>query len=41
MSATIISTMLMSALLKATGYDCPSRLQDLTFAEAITIKTVG
>lgn len=37
MSATIPSNMLLSDLLKATGYDCPSELQGLTFASA----TVG
>lgn len=37
MSARIPDTMLLSDLLKATGYDCPSELQGLTFAEA----TVG
>jgi hypothetical protein len=34
MSAQIPETMLMSDLLKATGYDCPEELQDRTFAEA-------
>lgn len=37
MSAQIPSTMLLSDLLKATGYDCPEELQGKTFAEA----TVG
>lgn len=37
MSAQIPETMLLSDLLKATGYDCPSELQGKTFAEA----TVG
>lgn len=37
MSAQIPETMLLSDLLKATGYDCPEELQGLTFAEA----TVG
>lgn len=37
MSATIPETMLLSDLLKATGYDCPAELQGKTFAEA----TVG
>lgn len=37
MSARIPDNMLLSDLLKATGYDCPSELQGLTFAEA----TVG
>ena len=34
MSAQIPSTMLLSDLLKSTGYDCPEELQDKTFAEA-------
>ena len=34
MSATIPETMLLSDLLKATGYDCPEDLQGATFAEA-------
>ena len=34
MSAQIPETMLMSDLLKSTGYDCPEELQDRTFAEA-------
>lgn len=37
MSARIPDTMLLSDLLKSTGYDCPEELQGLTFAEA----TVG
>lgn len=37
MSAQIPETMLLSDLLKATGYDCPEELQGKTFAEA----TVG
>ena len=37
MSAQIPSTMLLSDLLKATGYDCPEELQGKTFEEA----TVG
>ena len=37
MSAQIPETMLLSDLLKATGYDCPEELQGLTFEEA----TVG
>lgn len=37
MSAQIPDSMLLSDLLKATGYDCPSELQGKTFAEA----TVG
>lgn len=41
MSATIHSNMLMSDLIKATVYDCPLRLQDLTFEEATATKTVG
>lgn len=34
MSATIPSNMLMSDLLKATGYDCPSKLQGKTFDQS-------
>lgn len=34
MSARIPDTMLLSDLLKATGYDCPEELQGKTFAEA-------
>lgn len=34
MSATIPSGMLLSDLLKATGYDCPSTLAGKTFAQA-------
>lgn len=34
MSARIPSGMLLSDLLKATGYDCPSTLQGKTFAQA-------
>lgn len=34
MSAQIPETMLLSDLLKATGYDCPEELLDKTFAEA-------
>lgn len=41
MSATIPSNMLMSYLIKATVYDCPVRLQGLTFAEATATKKVG
>lgn len=37
MSARIPDTMLLSDLLKATGYDCPSELQGLTFAEATAV----
>ena len=37
MSVTIPSNILLSDLLKATGYSCPSELQGLTFTEA----TVG
>lgn len=37
MSARIPDNMLLSDLLKATGYDCPTELQGETFAEA----TVG
>lgn len=36
MSARIPSGMLLSDLLKATGYDCPSNLQGKTFAQATT-----
>lgn len=36
MSAQIPETMLLSDLLKATGYDCPEELQGKTFAEATT-----
>lgn len=36
MSATIPNTMLLSDLLKATGYDCPEDLKGLTFEEATT-----
>lgn len=35
MSATIPETMLMSDLLKATGYDCPASVADKTFAQSI------
>ena len=34
MSANIPEHMLLSDLLKATGYDCPSNLQGMTFKEA-------
>ena len=34
MSAQIPETMLLSDLLKSTGYDCPEDLQGRTFAEA-------
>lgn len=34
MSAQIPETMLMSDLLKSTGYDCPEEIQGRTFAEA-------
>lgn len=34
MSAQIPETMLLSDLLKPTGYDCPEDLQGKTFAEA-------
>ena len=34
MSATIPNGMLLSDLLKATGYDCPETLQGKTFAQA-------
>lgn len=36
MSAQIPETMLLSDLLKSTGYDCPEDLQGKTFAEATT-----
>lgn len=36
MSARIPDTMLLSDLLKPTGYDCPEELQGKTFAEATT-----
>ena len=36
MSAQIPETMLLSDLLKPTGYDCPEDLQGKTFAEATT-----
>jgi hypothetical protein len=36
MSAQIPETMLLSELLKPTGYDCPEELQGKTFAEATT-----
>lgn len=35
MSASIPETMLLSDLLKPTGFDCPEELLDKTFAEAI------
>ena len=35
MSAQIPETMLLSDLLKATGYDCPEELQGKTFAEIV------
>lgn len=34
MSATIPNSMLLSDLLKATGYDCPEDLKDKTFKQA-------
>lgn len=34
MSATIPETMLLSDLLKATGYDCPEELKESTFDAA-------
>ena len=34
MSANIPENMLLSDLLKATGYNCPSNLQGMTFKEA-------
>lgn len=36
MSATIPETMLMSDLLKATGYDCPEDLKGKTFYECVS-----
>lgn len=36
MSAIIPENMLLSDLLKATGYNCPDELKGLTFAEATT-----
>lgn len=36
MSARIPDSMLLSDLLKATGYDCPQRLQGKTFEESTT-----
>ena len=33
MSATIPETMLLSDLLKSTGYDCPEKLQGMTVAQ--------
>ena len=38
MSAKIPDTMLMSDLLKATGYDCPSTLAGKTFKQATATK---
>lgn len=35
MSARIPDTMLLSDLLKPTGYDCPEELQGKTFAEVV------
>lgn len=35
MSAQIPETMLLSDLLKATGYDCPEKLQGKTVAEIV------
>lgn len=35
MSAQIPETMLLSDLLKATGYDCPKELQGKTVAEIV------
>ena len=34
MSATIPENMLLSDLLKSTGYDCPDSLKDKTFDES-------
>ena len=39
MSARIPETMLLSDLLKPTGYDCPEELQGKTFAEAVAGNT--
>lgn len=36
MSAQIPETMLLSELLKPTGYDCPAELQGKTFAEVVS-----
>ena len=41
MSARIPDTMLLSDLLKPTGYDCPEELQGKTFAEATFINEIG
>lgn len=35
MSASIPETMLLSDLLKATGYDCPEKLQGKTVSEIV------
>lgn len=35
MSAQIPETMLLSDLLKATGYDCPEKLQGKTVSEIV------
>lgn len=39
MSARIPDTMLLSDLLKPTGYDCPEEFQGKTFAEAVAGNT--
>lgn len=36
MSAQIPETMLLSDLLKSTGYDCPEKLQGMTVAEIVS-----
>lgn len=40
MSASIPETMLLSDLLKATGYDCPADLEGKTFNEATVAKDI-
>lgn len=35
MSAAIPETMLLSDLLKSTGYDCPEKLQGMTVAQIV------
>lgn len=40
MSANIPNNMLLSELLKATGYNCPTSLRGVTFAEAVSGGTV-
>ncbi len=41
MSATIPNSMLLSDLLKATGYDCPESLQGKTFQQATAGTVTG